>query len=181
MFIKVCGITSVDDALMAEKLGADAIGIVFHPKSPRYVSVAEALKIIEAVKGKLKVVGVFKYKSELNELLDILDFIQIYEPISFMKEKLILAVSGKTEHKATFFIIDSSHGRGIRSEYPLDLFGLPREKVIISGGLTPYNVDYLIRKYKPFGVDVSSGVELRKGVKSYYLLEEFVKRARGVQ
>ncbi len=181
MFIKVCGITSVEDALMALHFKINAIGLVFHKKSPRFVNICNAMKIMDVVCNKIKVVGVFKYKSEISEcseILDHLDFIQVYEPVPDLAHKLILGVSKKTEEKAAFYIVDSSHGKGLRSEYPEDLFGLPKERTIISGGLTPYNVDCMISKYTPFGVDVSSGVELRKGVKSYYLLKEFVEKVR---
>jgi len=70
MFVKVCGIRSVEEAKFAVALGFDALGIVFHPKSIRFVTVEEAKRIIQAVKGRIKIFGVFKSKSELNQLVD---------------------------------------------------------------------------------------------------------------
>lgn len=181
MFVKVCGITSVEDALMMLRFRVDAVGLVFHRKSPRFVDADMALKIVELLKGRTRLVAVFKYKSELKEcerMLELFDFVQLYEPVPQLCHKLILGTHGGTEEKAAFYLLDASHGRGIRVDYPLDLFGLPRDKTIISGGLTPYNVDYVVARYRPYGVDVSSGVELRKGVKSYYLLEAFLDSVR---
>ena len=183
MFVKVCGIKSVEEAEFAVSLGYDALGIVFHPRSVRFVGVEEASRIIKAVKGKIKIFGVFKSKSELNELVDELDYIQIYEPVEELPGKVVLGVSGGYSGKlpqAKFYILDASHGRGKKTFYPEHLWGFPRNKVIISGGLTPWNVDFFIQRYHPFGVDVSSGVELRPGEKSFYLMEEFIRNARRV-
>ncbi len=180
MFVKVCGIRSIEDALFCADCGVGAIGFVFYPKSPRFVDVRTAEEIAEKVADKLLLVAVSKRVEEIpRAALDFCQLVQIYHHSDSVKDRLILGVSGPCKAHAKYYLIDSSHGRGLFTEYPEDLYGLPRDRVILSGGLTPDNVSCVIEKYKPFGVDVSSGVEEAPGVKSKELIKLFVERAKG--
>jgi len=181
LFIKICGIRDVETAEFLIELGIDAMGFVFSEKSPRYISPKKAKDIIGEVKGKILVVGVFKSREEIKrheEIIQEVVMIQTYEEVYIKGKKIILGVRGATSFNADFYLIDFSMGRGVFTELPDDLFGYPREKVIISGGLNPRNVSDVIRRYKPFGVDVSSGVEEAPGVKSKKLIVDFVENIR---
>ncbi|BAT72276.1 phosphoribosylanthranilate isomerase [Thermosulfidibacter takaii ABI70S6] len=180
VFVKICGIRDVDTALVAVRAGADAIGLVFHRESPRFVGIELAKEIGEAVKGKVKVFAVIKNSNEFDErFFDVCDYVQCYEPIPGLdSSKLVLGVKGFTDYKAAYYIVDASHGKGMFVEYPHDLWRLPKDRVILSGGLTPDNVKEVIRKYRPFGVDVSSGVEVSPGVKDPEKVVQFVRNAK---
>ncbi len=180
MFVKVCGIKSIDDALFCANCGVDAIGLVFYPKSPRFVDVKTAEEIAEKVLDKLLLVAVSKRLEEIPKAaLDFCQLVQIYHYSESVKNRLILGVNGPCETNSKYYLVDSSHGRGVFVEYPEDLFGLPRDRVILSGGLTPENVPRVVERYRPFGVDVSSGVEDAPGVKNKKLIKLFVERAKG--
>lgn len=185
MFIKVCGIRDVDIAIFLTEIGVSAMGLVFHKPSFRYVPIDYAIRIIEAVRGRIAIFAVFKDNRDLmehEEIVDLVDFIQIYElPYRNFEKPLVLGVRGRVDHPADYYLIDYSMGRNLFVDLPDDLFGYPRERVIISGGLNESNVGYVMRKYRPFGVDVSSGVEIERGVKDRELIRRFVDTVRRVQ
>ena len=180
MFVKICGIRDERTALVAAEAGADAIGFVFHKNSPRFVEYRVAEKIAERLSGRVLIVAVYKGRDEIDGgVLDFCDLVQVYEPVEELRDRLILGVSGYTREPAAYYLLDVSHGRGRFFEHPQDLYGLPKERVILSGGLNPENVAEVVERYSPFGVDVSSGVESSPGVKDERLIREFIKRAKG--
>ncbi len=185
MFIKICGIRDVETAVFLTEIGVDAMGLVFHKPSVRYVPIDCAIRIIEAVKGRIAIFAVFKDNRDLmehEEIVGLVDFIQIYElPYRTFDKPLVLGVKGRVPHPADYYLIDFSMGSNLFVDLPDDLFGYPRERVIISGGLRESNVGYVIKRYRPFGVDVSSGVEIERGVKDRELIRRFVDTARRVE
>ncbi len=195
MIIKICGITSLEDALCVQGAGAQMIGFVFAP-SPRQVSVQQALEIISGLSGSLKTVGVFTQPRQ--QILDILqqvplDYVQLHgdQPEELTDElgpnRVIRAVRVRDAatlekaitHQGTLLLDAYSPiaagGTGQSFDWRL-LTGYPRD-YMLSGGLTPANVGEAVSTLKPYGLDISSGVESAPGVKNHKLIEEFIQNA----
>jgi phosphoribosylanthranilate isomerase len=198
---KICGITSVEDALVAAEAGADAIGLVFYAKSPRAVSVQQARAIIAALPAFVTTVGLFVNASrcELNETLDAvsLDMLQFHGDETpadcegyhrpWYKALRVRAGDDIRGQAARYvgasailldtFVAGIPGGTGAVFDWSLIPADLPKP-LILAGGLTPQNVQQAIAQVRPFAVDVSGGVELRKGVKNAESVREFVWRVR---
>lgn len=198
---KICGITSVADALVAAEAGADAIGLVFYGKSPRAVSIAQAREIIAALPPFVTTVGLFVNASrcEINETLDAvaLDVLQFHGDETpadcegfhrpWYKALRVRAGDDIRAEAARYagaravlldtFVAGVPGGTGEMFDWSLVPADLPRP-LILAGGLTPQNVQQAIERVRPFAVDVSGGVELRKGVKDAARVREFVGQVR---
>jgi len=198
---KICGITSVADALVAAEAGADAIGLVFYSKSPRALSIAQAREIIAALPPFVTTVGLFVNASrcEINETLDAvaLDVLQFhgdetpadcegfhrpwYKALRVRAGDDIRAqaarYTGASAVLLDTFVEGIPGGTGERFDWSLVPADLPKP-LILAGGLTPQNVQQAIERVRPFAVDVSGGVELRKGVKDAARVREFVGQVR---
>ncbi len=195
MIIKICGITSLEDALCVQGAGAQWIGFVFAP-SPRQVSVVQALEIISGLSGTIKTVGVFTQPRE--QVLDILqqvplDYVQLHgdQPEELTEElgadRVIRAVrvrdaevlESARQRQGTLLLDayspNAAGGTGQSFDWRL-LAGYSRD-YMLSGGLTPANVGEAVSTLKPYGLDVSSGVESAPGVKNHKLIEEFIRNA----
>lgn len=173
VYVKICGIKDAEIAAICADMGADAIGFVAYKPSKRYISADDANTIVKELKGKVQTVAVSVglgdcagYVTDLYQADD-----------ADTEENHIL--SGHTEPEGVFryFIYDISKGTGKKAEYP-EWIERYRDRLILAGGLTPENVADVIRKYRPFGVDVSSGVET-DGVKDIDKIREFIKNAKG--
>ncbi len=176
MFVKVCGITSIEQIDWAAELGYSAMGVVLHPGSPRYRDFNRASELAAYARGRLISIAVGASFDEVAPCRDDFDFAQVYE--TCCGERLIYA--GKLPPPGPdrpLFLYDASRGSGRPAPLPHWLHDL-RERLIISGGLVPATVGAVIREYRPFGVDVSSGVEAQRGVKDYGLMMEFMKEVR---
>ncbi len=196
--VKICGIKSVEEALAASEAGADAVGFVF-AKSPRRVDTAKAAEICRVLPPFVSRVGVF-----VNEKRDVvkdiasscgLTVLQFHgsedgEYCGGFSLPVLKAVrirsrsdlSGMLKVPAAGYVLDSyltgmAGGTGITFEWQL-IEGIPTEKVILAGGLSAGNVAGAIKKVKPHGVDVSSGVE-KDGMKDPLLIKEFMSAVRG--
>jgi phosphoribosylanthranilate isomerase len=199
MFIKVCGITRVSDALHAVEQGATALGFVLWPKSPRAVTVDRAAEIIAELPSHVMAVGVF-----VNEPIDSirsaaeharLTAVQLHgdEPPAYadaLDWPVIRAVSvGEIDLAAdawsadTALLVDNIDpvrrgGTGDPVDWTRAAGVAKTRKVVLAGGLTPENVATAIRAVHPFGVDVSSGVESGPGVKDSNKVTQFISNAR---
>jgi len=200
--IKICGNTNLDDALLAVELGADALGFVFYPKSPRHVKLVDAANICNALPPFVAKVGVFvnelEYEIEkaLNECL--LNALQFHgdEPPGFCQKfaaKSIKAIQVRDEESlrtAEEYDVDallldtytdeSRGGTGRTFDWSLavrakEFLSAP---IILSGGLTAANVQDAIRKVRPYAVDVASGVEREPGKKDPEKLRRFIELCR---
>ena len=198
MFVKVCGITRLTDALHAHQAGATALGFVFWPRSPRYIAPERAGDIIRELPSALTTVGVF-----VNETVDgIRDAVarsgvttvQLHgdEPPAYADALGWPLLRSMTVADAddcaawppqTLFLVDAADpvrrgGTGGRVDWQRAA-GIARDRrVILAGGLTPANVKQAITTVRPFGVDVSSGVEEAPGVKDFAKVTAFVTNAR---
>jgi phosphoribosylanthranilate isomerase len=199
--IKICGITRLADAVAAAEAGADAIGFVFHPPSPRFIEPGAAGEIIAALPPFVTTVGLFVdveaavVRSTLAAArLDLLQFQgdetpdycrQFERP--FLKAirvraEVDLLQCGRLFTHAAALLFDAYRegvpgGTGHRFDWDLVPGALPW-RFILSGGLDPANVGEGIRKLRPWAVDVSSGVEAAKGIKDAALIQAFADAVR---
>jgi phosphoribosylanthranilate isomerase len=206
MRVKFCGITRLEDALCAVRLGAWAIGLNHWPSSPRFCDPAAAVEIGAAVKRQLEVVGVF-VNPTLGELVaaaenESLTMLQLHggEGAAFCREaarrtgcKIIKAIRVRSTadvraaeaYRTDFHLLDAhrpSTPGGTGESFDWELLADRRSEVplILAGGLTPENVDEAIAAVHPFAVDVASGVEAEPGVKDHALMAAFAERAQAV-
>jgi phosphoribosylanthranilate isomerase len=172
MFTKVCGLKTKDQIDKAIEYGYDAIGVVTYIKSIRYCPPKDAIKLAEYAKGKIKSFVVGINYSDVEEVAPYFDYTQIYE----MKQVPHLVLASKemppSDLEYEYFIYDASIGSGVFHQFPKWVKDMS-EKIIVAGGLNVENVCSVIQDIKPFGVDVSSGVE-KDGVKDVNMMKEFI-------
>ncbi len=203
MFVKICGITSIEDAQYCVDAGVDAIGLVF-AESSRNVSAAQAKEIVSTLPENVLSVGVFRGQTK-EEIVDVAsqsqvgcvqlhgdetlqDALWIAEKIPkvikalsssdlFSQTQERTGVSQLAEYKRFMLMIDAPNpGAG----EPFDWTALQdiSTDFILAGGLTPQNVAQAIEIASPWGVDVSTGVELSPGVKDKAKIKSFTSAAR---
>lgn len=199
--VKICGITNSDDALAAADAGADAIGFVFFRSSPRFIEPDHAARIIRLLPPFVTSVGVFvnEIPRRIEEIISEtgIDVVQLHgdEPPSscslsrrVIKGFRVLDLSSidalmPYQGYVSAFLLDTySPDRfgGTGRTFPWDIAVRAKRfgTIILAGGLTPDNVDQAIETVKPFGVDVSSGVESVVGKKDIAKIQAFISRAR---
>jgi phosphoribosylanthranilate isomerase len=203
--VKICGITRPEDALAAAAAGADAIGLVFHARSPRHVHIERAAAISAALPAFVTAVALFK-DAEAATVSQVLakvgiDLLQFHgnEPADFCRgfdrpyikalgmlgDHDVLALAAPY-HDARGILLDAhapgeDGGTGRRFDWNMIPAALS-DRLILAGGLRPANVYDAVCTTRPYAVDVSSGVESAPGIKSAVLINEFineVKRADG--
>ncbi len=180
--IKICGITCVEDARWAVTCGANALGFVFYPRSPRCVTPSLAARIMSSLPPSCLKVGVFVGSPETAPVTE-LDVLQLHgleseEQIRDFGKRVWVAV--EPAEMESFpnrdLLIDSSRGRGIQADW--QSLNSVQRPFILSGGLTPDNVGEAIQMLNPLGVDVSSGVEESPGRKDPSKIQLFLRNAR---
>lgn len=198
--VKVCGITNAEDASRAVDLGADALGFIFYKGSKRYIDPRDARKIISSLPPFISAVGVFVNQGipEIVEAAGVsgIDTVQLHgdetpEFCAMLPYKLIKAVRVKDKVNAAEVelypvraILFDKHtddlygGTGTSFDWGV-LKGIKiSKKVILSGGLTPENVSGAIKIVKPYGVDVSTGVEDSPGKKNHTKMRKFIEAVK---
>lgn len=196
--VKICGITRIEDGVIAARLGADAIGLVFYPPSPRFVNPEQARQIVMALPPFITAVGLFvnaepaTVRAVLSEVpLALLQFHGDEESdycAAFGRPylKAVPMGAGAEVHDyeqrfatAAGLLLDSHGGAQTGgSGHGFDWARIPAERhkpLILAGGLHPGNVAAAIRQVRPEAVDVSSGVEAAKGVKDGALIRAFLQ------
>lgn len=201
--VKICGITNVDDALMAVGAGADALGFVFYDKSPRCVSPDQAAEIITHLPPFVQAVGLF-----VNADIDFVnatadrcrfDMVQLHgeespEYCNLVTRRVVKAFRVKDsdslgpmgDYRVAGFLLDAwsptAYG-GTGHPFNWDAAKGAREygPIILAGGLSPDNVRQAVELVMPYAVDVSSGVEVSPGRKDPDKVREFINRAKGWQ
>ncbi|RMG60155.1 MAG: phosphoribosylanthranilate isomerase [Gammaproteobacteria bacterium] len=198
--IKICGITRPEDALAAAEAGADAIGLVFWPKSPRHVTLPQAVEICTALPPFVSTVGLFldaeeaRVEETLRQVpLDLLQFHGDECPADCSRYgwpyiKAIGMQGGtdavryaETYPDAAGFLLDShAVGEAGGTGKTFDWSAIPEleRPLILAGGLNPDNVAEAVRTVRPWAVDVSSGVESEPGIKDAALIERFISEVR---
>lgn len=194
MRVKICGITSLNDALMAIEAGADALGFVFYEKSPRYISPKNAGEIIKQLPPFVEKVGLFVNESAENinkiskisnitlaqlhfdttdELLDELE-------MSYLRVARVQTKEDITKLHEGYFLVDAfvkEYG-GMGKRVNLEWFdGVDCSRMILAGGLSEENLDE-VKKYNFYALDVSSAVEKQKGIKDEKKVKNFIKKAK---
>lgn len=198
--VKICGITNLEDALAAIDAGADALGFVFHPRSPRHVFPEQASAIIRRLPPFIQAVGLFVDEplEMVNETADLcgLDLVQLHgdEPpgycdavtrrvIKAFRVKEITCLEPMQDYRVSACLLDAwsptAHGgTGRTFNWEVAACAARSYRIILAGGLTPENVAEAVRQVRPYGVDVSSGVESSPGRKDAERVREFINRAK---
>lgn len=197
MFVKICGITNEDDALFAVAMGADAVGFVFAP-SPRQIAPQQVFDITRRLPPEILTVGVFRDElpervittveraglkaAQLHGHESPRDVEHVAKHVRWVI-KAVTAGSADAAHADRFgtdlVLVDAPNpGSGVVFDWSLvdDLPEGPR--IIVAGGLTPDNVGTAVERLRPWGVDVSSGVERSPGRKDALKVKAFIERAR---
>ncbi|MET1083901.1 MAG: phosphoribosylanthranilate isomerase [Burkholderiales bacterium] len=198
--VKICGITRVEDGLAAARAGAHAIGFIFHARSPRYVEPARAAEIARRLPPFVTTVGVFVDPAPefVHEVLRVMPlallqfhgdespvFCGMFRP--YIKGVRVRKGVDLLQYAARFrdavgllldaFVAGDHGGTGQAFDWTLIPPSLPLP-VILSGGLDATNVEDAIRRVRPWAVDVSSGVEIDKGVKDSVKIAAFMRGVR---
>jgi phosphoribosylanthranilate isomerase len=200
VWVKICGVTRAEDAEVAVAAGADAIGVNFYPSSPRFCEAAAARAIVEAVAGRAIVYGLFVNESRERISAIVSDIgvtgIQLHgnEPEELALGwglPLIRAIRAEARDqirralaiaKGYRVLLDSPRGGGSGTAFDATVVeGVDLAEAVVAGGLTPGNVSERIGLLRPWGVDVSSGVEAVPGVKDHLRVREFVSNAKSAR
>jgi len=203
VLVKICGITSVKDAVAAAEAGADAVGFVF-AKSPRRIAPADARRIAASLPRDVEKIGVF-----VNEKLSVirkvarqcrLSAVQLHgdespRDVRALKGLHVLKAFRIDENfdpdvlkryrSAKAFLFDTKvpgayGGTGKTFDWKILIRAAVEKPVILSGGLNAKNVARAVKMVRPFAVDVSSGVERGPGKKNIRLVREFIRNAKKV-
>lgn len=202
--VKYCGITRPEDGLTAARLGVDAIGLNFYPQSPRVVDLTTARAIARVLPPFVTVVGLFVEPEplEIERVLDTLslDLLQFHgdeEPEECeryghpyikalaMRDGIDLHAQTRRYASARGLLVDTHDaelygGTGVAFDWgrvPASGIDMP---LILAGGLTPDNVAEAITRVRPFGVDVSGGIEAAKGIKDTDKMAAFMEGVKSV-
>jgi len=194
MWVKICGITNLEDALCAINAGADALGFVFYQHSPRYITPQNAKSIAEHLPLHVKKIGLFVNvtPSQINLTCkeSQMDMSQIHFEVDedFLKAievPYLCVIRAKSnqdilQRQGTLRFVDayveSFGGEGQRLE--LSWFKhSDNHNIILAGGLSPENIEE-VKAFGFYGVDVSSGVEKSKGLKEHEKVRAFIQKAK---
>ncbi|MGZ4702865.1 MAG: phosphoribosylanthranilate isomerase [Ilumatobacteraceae bacterium] len=197
MFVKICGITNEDDALLAVAMGADAVGFILAP-SPRQIAPQQVFNITRRLPPEILTVGVFR--DELpSRVIDTVNraglkaaqlhghespamVAEVAEQIRWVIKAVVAGSpdARRTTEFCTDLILVDAPAPGSGKLFDWGLLGEVAEgpRLILAGGLDPDNVATAVRKVQPWGVDVSTGVEKSPGRKDPMKVKAFIERAR---
>lgn len=197
--VKICGITRVEDALIAVKYGADAIGLVFYAPSPRHVNISQAIEIASKIPAFVSIVGLFvnadpAFVKDVTSQVP-LDLLQFHgdegpEECTRYTRPFIKAIRVKSDTNLVQCAKDFSASRallldtytegvagGTGQVFDWKLIPASLDKpIILAGGLDAHNVSCAIAQVQPYAVDVSGGVEVSKGIKEAAKIAAFMQQ-----
>ncbi len=198
--VKICGITTVDDALSAVGAGADALGFVFFPRSPRYIAPDEAAGIIAQLPPFVQTVGLFVNEDAdvVNRIADRcgLDLVQLHGDetpaycdqvrrriLKAFRVQNLQSLEALGDYRVAGYLLDAWKkdaygGTGHTFDWELAKGAAAHGPLVLAGGLDPGNVAEAVRRVRPYAVDVSSGVESAPGRKDRHKVQEFISRAK---
>jgi phosphoribosylanthranilate isomerase len=203
MKIKICGITNMDDALLAAELGADALGFIFVKTSPRYIRPSAARKIIQELPPFVIPVGVVA-DSTREDILDLIEetrigCVQLHgneSPKELAKFPIPIYKSFRVDkefnletlqrYKGSAYLLDAHvegalGGTGKTFDWEIAIAAKAYGRIILAGGLTPENIAEAVKKVQPYAVDANSGVESVPGKKNKNKLEQLFKTIQSLQ
>ena len=199
--VKICGITNLEDALHACEEGADALGFVFYPPSPRYISPEQANAIVEKLPPFVTPVALFVNASEeqVAQVVsqnsrwliqfhgdevesDCVKYDRPYLKALRMKDGVDIKAQAESFPSALAILLDAYKpgvpgGTGESFDWAAIPNQMPKP-IVLAGGLSPENVKLAVKATKPYAVDVSGGVELSKGIKNKFKVKEFISGAK---
>ena len=199
--VKICGITNQEDALAAVEYGANALGFIFHPESPRSITSNTAGNIISSLPPFIVTVGVFvdMDRSEVCEIasdtgLNIIqlhgsespeDYVSCKKIIKSIRVKNLTDLEVISSYKAASAILLDTYspnmigGTGQTFNWEIAVEAKKFGRIILAGGLTPENVEEAVKMVRPYGIDVASGVEgAHAGRKDHNKLKSFIELTR---
>jgi phosphoribosylanthranilate isomerase len=200
--IKICGITNIEDALHAAGCGADALGFVFYDRSPRCLTPEAARGIIAELPPFVTAVGLFVNETpeRIRQIADFcgLDVLQLHgdegpadcdfaprRVVKALRVKKAASLDGHAAYAVSALLLDAwvagtYGGTGERFNWELAAAVARQRPVILAGGLRAENVAAAVHTVRPYGVDVSSGVEAAPGKKDPAKVEAFIRNAKRV-
>jgi phosphoribosylanthranilate isomerase len=194
LWIKICGLRTPEAIAAAAEAGADAVGFVFHAASPRNVSIEQARALQRAVPTGVERVAVFLHPSQalVDEVLaavephwlqtDASDLVGLRLPSGQRVLPVLRTGAGSPAALPTRCLLESGRsGAGERADWSEAARLARLTEVVLAGGLDPRNVGDALHAVRPFGVDVSSGVERERGVKDEDRIWEFIRAARAAE
>ena len=197
MEIKICGVTNMEDASCVATCGADAIGFIFYPKSPRYAEPERVKEIIEKIPKEITKVGVFVNHDvvEVKETIDFcgLDLVQLHGEESpaycgqFPQSQVIKTLAPRTEddlgnvreYPVKAILVDAHDpvrygGTGEQSDWILAAKVKETSPLILAGGLTLDNIQEAVETVSPLAVDINSGTEIAPGKKDHQKIKAII-------
>lgn len=197
--LKICGITSLKDARMVAELGVDWLGFNFFPGSLRYINPVEARDVIEKLPDSVQSIGILvkptvDYTKKILEITGI-QWVQIYEPqdfndLSIIGAPVILCCNLNDYHltlskfrNADMILLDNYSktepgGTGKTFNWSFIPDSIPREKLVLAGGINPDNIQQALEQVSPAVIDVASGVEISPGKKDPKKIVSLIKQIR---
>jgi phosphoribosylanthranilate isomerase len=199
--VKICGVTTVEDAVAAAEAGADAVGLVLYKESPRCISVEQAQAIVRELPPFVTTVGLFvnqpthwvrvmadrcgvdTFQFQGDETPEYCDAFGL-RAIKAIRVRDAASLDRMREYRVRAFVLDAYRegeygGTGQTFDWNLAVAAKAHGRIILAGGLTPENVAEAIRRVRPFAVDVSSGIEGPvKGVKDHGKIRAFIQAAK---
>lgn len=202
--VKICGLTNAEDAAVAVEAGADAVGFVFHKKSPRCAETAAVKAIVKELPPFVFPIGVFVNEDAkvVRDIMDscglalaqlhgdetaaycemlgrpVLKAIRLRDRRSFLALAEFQGRAGVRGFLVDAFSPDAYGGTGQVADWALAAEAATVARILLAGGLTPGNVAQAIEQVRPYGVDVSSGVEASPGRKDHEKVRAFVQAVR---
>jgi phosphoribosylanthranilate isomerase len=202
LFVKICGITNLEDAVHAVRCGADAVGFNFYAKSPRWIEPEHAAEIIRQLPEHISKIGVFvnARRKFIHDVITVakLSAVQLHgnegpddlidyevSAIKAFRVTRDFDVEVLRNYVVDAFLLDAYRkgvygGTGQTFDWHIAVKAKDYGRIILSGGLTPDNIEAAVRFVQPYGVDVCSGIEAKPGKKNPDKVRDFIARAKSI-